>query len=196
VFERGRLAAGESALFHGGAGGIGTTAIQLAVARGARVFVTAGTDEKCRACEALGAERAINYRSEDFVALVRSLTRDGVDLILDIMGASYTARNLNALAVDGRLVQIGFQSGETTASIDLRKILGRRLTITGSALRPRSVAEKGAIAAALREHVWPLIESGRVKPQVDRTFPLADAAAAHALMESSGHLGKIVLVTR
>jgi putative PIG3 family NAD(P)H quinone oxidoreductase len=194
VFERGRLVAGESALFHGGAGGIGTTAIQLAAARGARVFATAGTDEKCRACEALGAERGINYRTEDFVDVVRSLTRDGVDLILDIMGASYTARNLNALAVDGRLVQIGFQSGETTAAVALRKSLGRRLTITGSALRPRPVAEKGAIAASLKEHVWPLIESGRVTPQVDRTFPLAEAAAAHALMESSGHVGKIVLV--
>jgi len=196
VFDRGRLVAGESALIHGGSGGIGTTAIQLAVARGARVFATAGSDAKCRACEALGAERAINYRTADFVEVVRERTADrGVDLVLDIMGGSYTPRNLHVLAMDGRLVQIGLMSGESAASIDFRRVLGHRLTITGSTLRPRSIEEKGAIAAALRREVWPLLESGRVRPQVDRTFPLTDAAAAHALMESSGHVGKIVLLT-
>jgi len=194
VFERGRLQSGETALFHGGASGIGTTAIQLASARGARVFATAGTDEKCRACERLGAAQAINYRRDDFVAEVRRLTADrGVDLILDIIGGSYTARNVASLAMDGRLVQIGLMSGETTASIDLRRVLARRLVITGSTLRPRTVEEKGQIASALREQVWPLVESGAVRPVIDRTFPLDQAAAAHALMESSEHIGKIVL---
>src|SRR5262245_35824906 len=196
VFDRGRLKSGETALFHGGASGIGTTAIQLASARGARVFATAGTDEKCRACERLGAAQAINYRRDDFVAEVRRLTADrGVDLILDIVGGSYTARNLASLAVDGRLVQIGLMSGEVTASIDLRRVLARRLVITGSTLRPRTVEEKGQIASALREQVWPLIESGAVRPVIHRTFPLEQAAAAHALMESSEHIGKIVLTT-
>jgi len=194
VFERGRLRAGESALFHGGSSGIGTTAIQLAAARGARVFATAGSDEKCRACEALGAERAINYKTEDFVTVVRSLTDGrGVDLILDIVGGSYVNRNLSALAMDGRLAVIGFMEGQPMASIDLRRVLGRRITITGSTLRPRSVREKGEIAAALRREVWPLLERGTVKPIVHATFPLADAAAAHRLMESSEHVGKIVL---
>jgi putative PIG3 family NAD(P)H quinone oxidoreductase len=196
VFERGRLTAGEIALFHGGSGGIGTTAIQLARARGARVFATAGSDEKCRVCESVGAEQAINYKTSDFVEVVRTLTAGrGVDVILDIVGGSYVARNLSALAVDGRLVQIGLQSGESTIPIDLWPIMARRLTLTGSTLRPRSVEEKGQIAAALRREVWPLIESGRVKPLVRRTFPLADAAAAHRLMESSEHVGKIVLTT-
>jgi putative PIG3 family NAD(P)H quinone oxidoreductase len=194
VFERGRLQAGECALVHGGSGGIGTTAIQLAAARGARVFATAGTDEKCRACEALGAERAINYRREDFVAVVREATGgEGVDLVLDIIGGTYTPRNLAALATDGRLVQIGLQEG-ATATIDLGRLLVRRLTITGSTLRPRSVEDKGRIAAALRQEVWPLLEQGTVRPLVHRTFPLSEAAAAHALMESSAHIGKIVLV--
>jgi NADPH2:quinone reductase len=196
VFERGRLVAGETALFHGGSGGIGTTAIQLAIARGARALATAGSDDKCRACEALGAMRGINYRTEDFVEVVRKVTGGrGVDIVLDIIGGSYTPRNLQALAPDGRLVQIGLQGGEATASIDLRSIMGRRLTITGSTLRPRPVAEKGQIAAALHREVWPLLESGRVRPQVDRTFPLAEAAAAHVMMESSAHVGKIVLTT-
>jgi putative PIG3 family NAD(P)H quinone oxidoreductase len=195
VFDRGRLRAGESALFHGGASGIGTTAIQLASARGARVFATAGTEAKCRACEALGASHAINYRATDFVAEIARLTRDaGVDLILDIVGGSYTPRNLSALAVDGRLVQIGLMSGEPGATIDLRRVLARRLTITGSTLRPRSVDEKGQIAAALRHEVWPLIARGAVRPVIHRTFPLTEAAAAHALMESDDHVGKIVLV--
>lgn len=193
VFDRGRLKAGETALFHGGTSGIGTTAIQLASARGARVFATAGSDEKCRACERLGAERGINYRTEDFVQVVKDLTGDrGVDLVLDIIGGDYLPRNLSALAMDGRLVQIGLMGGESS-TIDLRRILARRLTVTGSTLRPRSVAEKGAIAAALREHVWPLLERGVVKPIVYRTFPLREAAAAHRLMESSEHIGKIVL---
>jgi putative PIG3 family NAD(P)H quinone oxidoreductase len=194
VFDRGRLRAGETALFHGGSSGIGTTAIQLAAARGARVFATAGSEEKCRACEALGASHAINYRTTDFVEATRALTeRRGVDLILDIMGGSYTPRNLSALAVDGRLVQIGLMSGETVASVDLRRVLGGRLCITGSTLRPRTVEEKGQIAQALLEQVWPLITRGAVRPVVYRTFPLQDAAAAHALMESSEHIGKIVL---
>lgn len=195
VFERGHLQPGESALFHGGSSGIGTTAIQLAAARGARVFATAGSDVKCRACERLGAERAINYRTEDFVEEARRLTHGrGVDVILDIMGAEYLDRNLHALAMDGRLIQIGLMGG-SEATLDLRRVLGRRLTITGSTLRPRTVEEKGAIAAALFREVWPLLESGRVKPVVYRTFPLARAAEAHRLMESSEHIGKIVLTT-
>lgn len=196
VFERGRLAPGEAALFHGGTSGIGTTAIQLAVARGARAFATAGTDEKCRACEALGAERGINYRTEDFVAVVKERTAGrGVDLVLDIIGAEYFERNLTALAVDGRLVQIGLMGRGGAPPIDLGAVLRRRLTITGSTLRPRSVAEKGEIAVALGREVWPLVESGRVRPIVYRTFPLNEAAAAHRLMESSEHVGKIVLTT-
>lgn len=195
VFERGRLQPGESALFHGGSSGIGTTAIQLARAHGVTVYVTAGSDEKCRACEQLGAARAINYRTTDFVDAIKTLTDGrGVDLILDIMGAPYFDRNLRSLAVDGRLVEIGLMGG-SEAPIDLRRVLGRRLTVTGSTLRPRSVEEKGAIADALREHVWPLLESGRVKPIVYRTLPLSDAAEAHRLMESSEHVGKIVLTT-
>ena len=194
VFDRGRLKSGETALFHGGSSGIGTTAIQLAVARGARVFATAGSDEKCRACEQLGAERGINYRTEDFVSVIKDVTGGrGVDLILDIVGGDYIARDLAALAVEGRLVVIGFMGGDT-ATLDFRRILGRRLTVTGSTLRPRSAAEKGEIAAALRKEVWPLLENGTVKPVVYRTFPLDDAASAHRLMESSEHVGKIVLV--
>jgi len=194
VFARGRLHAGETALFHGGSSGIGTTAIQLAAARGVTVLATAGSDEKCRACEDLGAKQAINYRTADFVEAVLQLTDGkGVDLILDIVGGSYIGRNLQALATDGRLVQIGFMSGEPTASVDFRRILSRRLTITGSTLRPRSVEEKGQIASALRTEVWPLLDRGAVKPIIHRIFPLAEAAAAHRLMESSEHVGKIVL---
>ncbi|MBM3820498.1 MAG: NAD(P)H-quinone oxidoreductase [Acidimicrobiia bacterium] len=194
VFDRGRLKAGESALFHGGSSGIGTTAIQLAAARGARVFATAGSDEKCRACESLGAERGINYRTEDFAAAIKHLTDGrGVDVILDMVGGDYFAKNLASLAVDGRLVEIGFMGGNASAQLDLGQVLRRRLTVTGSTLRPRTVAEKGEIAAALRREVWPLIEQGRVKPVVFSTFPLANAAEAHRLMESSEHVGKIVL---
>jgi NADPH2:quinone reductase len=195
VFDRGRLVAGETALFHGGASGIGTTAIQLAKAKGARVFVTAGSDEKCRACEALGADRAINYQREDFADVVKSLTDGrGVDVILDMVGGDYFARNVASLAMDGRLVEIGVMGRSASASIDLGLVFRRRLTITGSTLRPQSVEKKGAIADSLRREVWPLFESGRVKPVIYRTFPLAEAAAAHRLMESSEHVGKIVLL--
>jgi putative PIG3 family NAD(P)H quinone oxidoreductase len=195
VFERGALRHGETALFHGGTSGIGTTAIQLAVARGARALATAGSDAKCQACVALGAELAINYRTTDFVAAVHAHTGGrGVDLVLDIMGGSYVPRNLAALAMDGRLVQIGLLEGEPMATVDFRRVLGRRLTLSGSTLRPRSVQEKGRIAEALRREVWPLVEAGRVVPRVAATFPLAEAAAAHRLMESSTHIGKIVLV--
>ena len=197
VFDRGRLQAGESALFHGGSSGIGTTAIQIAAARGVRVFATAGSDDKCRACESLGAARAINYRTRDFVDAIRELTgNNGVDLVLDIVGGSYVARNLSVLAVDGRLVQIGLMDGEAIAPVDFRRILGRRLTITGSTLRPRSSVEKGAIAAALRREVWPLLEKGVVTPVIHATFPLRDAAEAHRVMERSEHVGKMVLVNR
>ena len=197
VFDRGRLKTGESALFHGGTSGIGTTAIQLATARGARVFATAGSDEKCRACEAFGAERGINYRTEDFVAVIQEHTEGrGVDVILDIIGGDYFSRNIAALAKDGRLVQIGLMGGTASPTIDLNQVLRRWLTVTGSTLRPRSVEEKGSIAAALGREVWPLLESGRVKPIVYRTFPLTDAASAHRLMESSAHIGKIVLTVQ
>jgi putative PIG3 family NAD(P)H quinone oxidoreductase len=194
VFDRGRLRAGEMALFHGGASGIGTTAIQLAAARGATVLATAGSDQKCRACEDLGARQAINYRTADFVQAVRELTGGkGVDLILDIVGGSYVGRNLDALAVDGRLVLIGFMSGESAGPVDFRRLLTRRLTITGSTLRPRTVEEKGQLADALRTEVWPLLDRGIVKPIIYRVFPLAHAADAHRLMESSEHFGKILL---
>ena len=194
VFERGRLAAGESILVHGGSSGIGTTAIQIARARGARVFATAGSAVKCAACEQLGAARAINYREADFVAAVRDLTGGrGVDVVLDMVGGEYFARNIEALAVEGRLVEIATQRG-TKAELVIPTIMQRRLTITGSTLRPRSVPEKGAIARAVHANVWPLLESGAVKPVVFRTFPLARAADAHRLLESSEHIGKLVLI--
>ena len=193
VFDRGRLMPGETALVHGGTSGIGTTAIQLAVARGSRVLATAGSEEKCRACEALGAEFGINYRATDFVEAVRARTAGrGVDLVLDIMGGSYVPRNLAVLAVEGRLVQIGLMEA-STSTIDLRSVMGRRLTITGSTLRPRSTAEKGRIADSLRREVWPLLARGVACPVIHRTFPLAEAAEAHRMMESSAHIGKIVL---
>ncbi len=193
VFEQGRLAAGESLLVHGGSSGIGTTAIQLGRAFGARVFATAGNAAKCAACERLGAARAINYRTEDFVAAVREETgAGGVDVILDMVGGDYVPRNLDALAVDGRLVVIGFQKGPK-AEINFVPVLQRRLTVTGSVLRPRTVAQKGAIADALLRQVWPLVESGAVRPVVHATFPLREAAAAHRMMESSEHIGKLVL---
>jgi len=195
VFERGRLQAGESLLVHGGSSGIGTTAIQLARARGARVFATAGSAAKCDACERLGAERAINYRESDFAAVVRDLTSGhGVDVVLDMVGGEYFARNIDVLAVEGRLVEIATLHG-VKAELNIQTIMGRRLTITGSTLRPRPVAEKGAIAAALRQHVWPLLESGAVRPIVHATFPLRDAAEAHRVMEAGTHIGKLVLVT-
>jgi NADPH2:quinone reductase len=194
VFERGRLQAGESILVHGGSSGIGTTAIQLAKARGSRVFATAGSAEKCAACERLGAERAINYRDADFVAVVRGLTGGrGVDVVLDMVGGEYFARNIDALAVEGRLVEIATLQG-VKAELNIQTIMQRRLTITGSTLRARPVADKGAIAAALRQHVWPLLESGVVKPIVHATFPLRHAAEAHRVMESSAHIGKLLLI--
>jgi putative PIG3 family NAD(P)H quinone oxidoreductase len=195
VFERGRLQANETLLVHGGSSGIGTTAIQLAHARGARVFATAGSPEKCAACERLGAERAINYRDEDFTAVVRELTGGrGVDVVLDMVGGDYFARNVDALAVEGRLVEIATLQG-VKAELNIQTIMQRRLTITGSTLRARPIADKAAIAQAVHTHVWPLLESGAVKPIVHATFPLRDAAAAHRLMESSGHIGKLVLLT-
>lgn len=193
VFDRARLDKGESLLVQGGTSGIGVTAIQIASALGHRVFATAGTDEKARACEALGAERGINYRREDFVAVVKQLTGDtGVDVILDMVGGDYLPREIGALADDGRLVIIALLGG-SKGQLDMGQVLRRRLTVTGSTLRPRSVAFKGAIAAQLREKVWPLIEEGHIKPVIYQTFPLEQAAAAHALMESSAHTGKIML---
>jgi NADPH2:quinone reductase len=195
VFERGRLKAGESILVHGGSSGIGTTAIQLARALGSRVFATAGSPEKCAACERLGAERCINYRDTDFVDAVKQLTGGrGVDVVLDMVAGDYVPRNLDVLAPEGRLVQIGTLGGPK-AEINVGVIMQRRLTFTGSTLRTRPIADKAAIAGAVRERVWPLIESGAVKPIIHATFPLREAAAAHRLMESSAHIGKIVLVT-
>ena len=193
VFERGHLQPGELVLIHGGSSGIGTAAIQLAKARGSRVFATAGSDEKCRACEELGAERCINYRDHDFVAVVKQLTGDrGVDLVLDMVGGDYLQRNIDVLGMDGRLVQIGHLGGYRS-TINTIPILQRRLTITGSTLRARSVEQKGAIAAAVRRHVWPLLESGAVRSVVHATFPLLSASEAHACMEASAHIGKLVL---
>jgi putative PIG3 family NAD(P)H quinone oxidoreductase len=195
VFERGRLKPGESILIHGGSSGIGTTAIQLARAFEARVFATAGSADKCAACERLGAQRCINYRETDFVEAIRELTGGaGVNVVLDIVGGPYVPRNLDVLAVEGRLVQIGVLGGAKT-ELNVAVIMQKRLIVTGSTLRVRPIADKAAIAAAVREHVWPLLESGAVKPLVYATFPLRDAAAAHRLMESSEHTGKIVLVT-
>jgi putative PIG3 family NAD(P)H quinone oxidoreductase len=193
VFERGALTGGESILIHGGSSGIGTTAIQLAHAFGARVFATAGSDEKCRACEALGAERGINYRTEDFAAIVLEMTgQRGVDVVLDMVAGDYVARNLKAVALEGRIVVIAFLGG-SKVSLDLGPLMMKRVVLTGSTLRPRSVEQKGAIAEALRREVWPLLASGRVKPVIHATFPLEKAAEAHRLMESSAHVGKIVL---
>lgn len=193
VFERGRLQRDETMLVHGGSSGIGTTAIQLGRAFGARVLATAGSDDKCGACERLGAMLAVNYRTTDWVASARQATAGrGVDLVLDMVGGEYVARNLAVLAVEGRLVQIAFLQS-SKVELDLMPLMRRRLTITGSTLRPRSPEEKGAIARALREHVWPLFESGTVRPIVHATFPLEQAADAHRLMESSTHIGKIVL---
>ena len=195
VFDRGRLQPGESFLVHGGSSGIGTTAIQLAHAFGSRVFATAGSPEKCAVCTELGAERAIDYRREDFTAIVKEATEGrGVDVILDMVGGPYVEKNLRALAIEGRLVQIAFLQG-SRVTLDLVHLMMRRQTITGSTLRPRSVADKAAIARALREKVWPLIEAKRVRPVIDRSFPLAEAAEAHRLMQSSAHIGKIILTT-
>jgi NADPH2:quinone reductase len=193
VFERARLQPGETLLIQGGSSGIGVTAIQLARALGATVIVTAGSDEKCAACLALGADHAINYKSVDFAVEVKRITAGkGVDVILDMVAGDYVAREIESLAEDGRLVMIAVQGG-VKAEINAGLVLRRRLTITGSTLRPRPVAFKAAIAAALREKVWPLIAAGKIKPVIHSTFAAADAARAHALMESNVHVGKIVL---
>jgi putative PIG3 family NAD(P)H quinone oxidoreductase len=193
VFDRGRLESGETLLVHGGTSGIGTTAIQLAKAFGARVIATAGSAEKCEACRKLGADVAVNYRSEDFVAATKAATGGrGADLILDMVGGDYIQRNYEAAAVEGRIVQIAFQ-GSPKANVNFVRLMLKRLTHTGSTLRARSVADKAAIARALETKVWPLIAAGKVKPVIYRTFPLREASAAHALMETSTHIGKIVL---
>jgi putative PIG3 family NAD(P)H quinone oxidoreductase len=193
VFERGGLQSGEAILVHGGTSGIGTTAIQLAKAFGARVIATAGSDEKCGACVKLGADHAVNYKTQDFVAQTKQATGGrGADVVLDIVGGDYIERNYEAAAMDGRVLQIAFQ-GSSKATVDFRRLMLKRLTHTGSTLRSRPIGEKAAIARAVEVKVWPLLASGQVKPVIYRTFPLAEAAAAHALMESSTHIGKIVL---
>ena len=193
VYDRGRLASGESLLVQGGTSGIGVTAIQMAAATGNRVFATAGSDEKCAACVRLGATAAFNYRTQDWEAELRKATGGkGVDVILDMVGGDYVAKELKCLADEGRLVFIAFLRGPK-AELDINQVMQRRLSITGSTLRPRPAAFKGAIAASLREKIWPLIEAGRIKPVIYRTFPLEQAGEAHKLMESSQHIGKIVL---
>jgi NADPH2:quinone reductase len=193
VYDRGRLKAGETLLVQGGSSGIGVTAIQMAKAMGNRVLATAGSDEKCAACVKLGAERAINYRTQDFVAEALAATAGkGVNVVLDMVGGDYVPREIKCLADEGRLVFIAFLRGPKT-ELDINEVMRRRLMLTGSTLRPRPVEFKGAIARSLREHVWPLIEAGKIKPVIFKTFPLADAAEAHRLMESSQHIGKLVL---
>ena len=193
TFERGGLKSGETLLIHGGSSGIGTAAIQLAISFGARVITTAGSEEKCAACRKLGADVAINYKTEDFVAATKAATDDkGAELIVDMVGGDYIARNYEAAAVEGRIVQIAFQ-GSPKATVDFRRIMLKRLHHTGSTLRSRSVADKAAIARAVEDNVLPLITAGKVKPVIYKTFPLTAAAAAHALMETSAHIGKIVL---
>lgn len=194
LFGHGRLAAGETVLVHGGTSGIGVTAIQLAAAFGARVFATAGSAEKCVACLDLGAALAINYREQDFVEEVKRATGGrGVNVVLDMVGAPYFARNLRCLALDGRLVMIAFLGGNEAERVDLRPIMVRRLTVTGSTMRPRTTAEKGAIATELEARVWPLLAAGRCAPRIHATFPLERVVEAHRLMESSTHIGKILL---
>jgi putative PIG3 family NAD(P)H quinone oxidoreductase len=195
VFDRGRLKAGEVLLVHGGSSGIGTTAIQLARAMGARVFATAGSAEKCAACEALGAERAFNYRETDFVKEIKAATGGrGADVILDMVGGDYIPRNISAAADSGRIVMIAFLGGPK-AEVNFALVMVKRLTLTGSTLRPRTVQEKAEIAAALEETVWPLLDAGRIEPVMDQRFPLEKAAEAHARMEGSTHIGKIMLET-
>jgi len=193
VFDRGQLSGEETLLVQGGSSGIGVTAIQIARALGHRVFATAGSADKCGACEELGAERAINYKTEDFEAVVKELTGGkGVDVILDMVGGDYLPREIKSLADDGRLVFIA-QLGGSKGELDMGQVMRRRLTITGSTLRPRPIAFKAAIAANLRQHVWPLIEAGKIRPVIHHRFPLEQAAQAHAMMESSAHIGKIML---
>jgi NADPH2:quinone reductase len=198
LFQIGRLQAGDSALIHGGSSGIGITAIQLAVEFGARVITTAGSAGKCEACLQVGAELAINYREQDFAVAVQEYMQEhsqkrGVDVVLDMVAGDYTPRNLRCLAMDGRLVIIALQRGATVENFDLTRIMTQRLTVTGSTMRPRTTAQKGAIAAQLRERVWPILEADRCAPVIHQVFSLADVAAAHRLMESSAHIGKIVL---
>lgn len=194
VFERAKLKAGESILIHGGSSGIGTVAIQLARAFGAAaIFTTAGSRDKCHACEKLGATRGIDYKHEDFVQVIKEATGNrGVDVVLDMVGGDYIAKNVSVLAVEGRHVSIATQHG-VVAEVNFGPIMGKRLTLTGSGLRPRSVEDKGKMAAAMLREVWPLLNAGKVKPVIHRTFPLAEAAEAHRLLESSSHIGKIVL---
>ena len=193
VFEFGGLKPGETLLVHGGSSGIGITAIQLAHALGSPVYVTAGSDVKCEACRTLGASEAINYRTQDFEAEIKRISQNrGVDVILDMVGGSYTPKNLRIMARDGRLVHIHYFQGPKT-EIDLSLVVGRHLTITGSGLRPQPVEKKAALAKALEHTVWPLISAGKIKPVIDRVFPLEQAAEAHRLMESSAHIGKIML---
>jgi putative PIG3 family NAD(P)H quinone oxidoreductase len=193
LFDRGRCKAGETVLIHGGTSGIGTTAIQLAAARGARVYATAGSDDKARACERLGAARGINYRTEDYVEVMRAETDGkGVDVILDMVAGSYVPRNLEIAALEGRVVVISLLGG-SRAEINMGLILTKRLTLTGSTLRTRTIAQKTEVANAVHANVWPLLAGGRVRPVIHATFPLAEAAKAHQLMETSNHIGKIVL---
>ncbi|MBU2646027.1 NAD(P)H-quinone oxidoreductase [bacterium] len=194
VFDRAGLKAGESFLVHGGSSGIGTTAIQLARVMGARVFTTAGSAEKCQACEALGAEIAVNYREQDFVDVLLAATEQkGIDVILDMVGGGYITRNIRLAARDGRIVNIAFLEGPKT-EVDFRPVLMKRLILTASTLRPQPTAVKGAIARSLQTHLWPQIANGKFKPLIYKTFPLGEAAEAHRLMESNTHIGKIVLV--
>jgi len=193
LFDRGRCKAGDNVLLHGGTSGIGTAAIQLAAAWGARVFATAGSDDKARACERLGAARGINYRTEDFVEVIRAATAGaGIDVTLDMVAGSYVARNLEIAALEGRVVTISLLGG-SRAEINMGMILTKRLTLTGSTLRSRTVAQKAEVAEAVRKNVWPLLAAGRVRPVIHATFPLAEAGEAHRLMETSNHIGKIVL---
>src|ERR1700692_2087376 len=193
LFDRGRCKAGDTVLIHGGTSGIGTTAIQLAAAWGARAFATAGSDDKARACERLGAARGINYRTEDFVEVIRAATGGaGVDVTLDMVAGSYVARNLEIAALEGRVVMISLLGG-SRAEVNIALILTKRLTLTGSTLRSRTVAQKAQVAEAVRKNIWPLLAAGRVRPVIHATFPLAEAGEAHRLMETSNHIGKIVL---
>jgi putative PIG3 family NAD(P)H quinone oxidoreductase len=197
LIERGRLKAGEIVLIHGGSSGIGYMAIQLAKQHGARVFTTVGNDRKAEFCRALGADLVINYRTQDFVSQIQNYTdKRGVDVILDMVGGDYVVKNVRLLGLEGRLVQIAFLQGSQLPDFDLMPIMARRLTITGSTLRPRTIAQKAAIARNLREHIWPLLEAGKLKVVIHRVFPLAQAADAHRLMEQSQHIGKILLQVR
>ena len=194
AFMTGKLSAGETALVHGGSSGIGTTAIMLAKAIGAKIIVTAGSDEKCEACVKLGADLAINYRTKDYVAEVKAFTGGkGVNVVLDMVGGPYVQRNMECAGMDARLVQIAYQQGYKIADFDMRPISAKRLVMTGSTLRPRTVEQKAAIAESLRERVWPLLSDGKIRPIIDSTYPLSEASKAHARMETSAHVGKIVL---